>query len=174
MTDHAGAFTIRAATIEDGHALAELHVKTFKETHGTWPSGPNYEIRKWQWDELFKTADGTWFCLVITNREGALIGFAKGQSYSHPDHPFFSGELNKIYLLKQYHRLGLGKRLLAAAAKRFISMGIESMLLFGDAQNPSNHFYEAMGAEKLFAKNGEFHGGYGWRDIKPIADLGIG
>ena len=173
MTDHAGAFVIRTATIEDAHTLAELHVKTFNETHVASPAGPTYKNRKWQWDELFKTADPTWFSLVMTNKEGALIGFAKGQPYHHPDHPGFSGELNKIYLLKQYHRLGLGKRLLAAAAKKFISMGIESMLLFGDAQNPSNHFYEAMGAVRLFAKNGEFHGGYGWRDIKTIADFGI-
>ena len=42
------------------------------------------------------------------------------------------------------------------------------MLLFGDANNPSNNFYEQMGAEKLFAKNGEFHGGYGWTDLQRL------
>lgn len=44
------------------------------------------------------------------------------------------------------------------------------MLLFGDANNPSNGFYEAMGAERLYAANGEFHGGYGWRDLQILAD----
>ena len=43
------------------------------------------------------------------------------------------------------------------------------MLLFGDAQNPSNGFYEAMGAERLYAASGEFHGGYGWRDLHELA-----
>jgi hypothetical protein len=45
------------------------------------------------------------------------------------------------------------------------------MLLFGDAGNPSNRFYEALGADKLFASNGEFHGGYGWRDLQRLASF---
>jgi len=39
------------------------------------------------------------------------------------------------------------------------------MLLFGDAANPSNGFYEAFGAERLYSADGEFHGGYDWRDL---------
>ena len=40
------------------------------------------------------------------------------------------------------------------------------MLLFGDAANPSNGLYEAFGAERLYSADGEFHGGYGWRDLQ--------
>ena len=35
----------------------------------------------------------------------------------------------------------------------------------GDAANPSNGFYEAFGAARLYAPDGEFHGAYGWRDL---------
>ena len=56
-------------------------------------------------------------------------------------------------------------------ARRFLSQGISSMLLFGEARNPSNGFYEAMAAEKLFAANGEFHGGYGWRDLRRLVNI---
>jgi hypothetical protein len=45
------------------------------------------------------------------------------------------------------------------------------MLLFGDAYSPSNRFYEALGAERLFAPSGEFHGGYGWRDLRQLAPI---
>ena len=45
------------------------------------------------------------------------------------------------------------------------------MLLFGDATNRSNGFYEVMGAQKLYASNGEFHGGYGWPDLVSLASL---
>ena len=45
------------------------------------------------------------------------------------------------------------------------------MLLFGDARNLSNLFYEAMGADKLFAANGAFHGGYGWRDLRQLVSI---
>ena len=42
------------------------------------------------------------------------------------------------------------------------------MLLFGDAMNPSNGFYEAFRAERLYSGSGEFHGGYGWRDLQRL------
>jgi hypothetical protein len=54
-------------------------------------------------------------------------------------------------------------------AERFLTQGVSSMLLFGDARSPSNGFYERMGAERLFASEGEFHGGYGWRDLRTLA-----
>lgn len=158
------SFKIREATIDDVPALAALHVKTYRETHGFWGS-PTTKTRRFQWQKFFQDKDDQRFCIVIENEEGNLIGFAKGEPYTHADHAEFSGELNKIYLLKKYHRLGLGRQLLCKVANEFIQRGINSMLLFGDAKNPSNGFYEKMGAEKLFAKNGDFHGGYGWPNL---------
>jgi hypothetical protein len=58
--------------------------------------------------------------------------------------------------------------LLCDVARRFLERGVTSMLLFGDAQNPSNGFYDAQGAERLYSKAGEFHGGYGWRDLRSL------
>jgi len=63
--------------------------------------------------------DGSWFCFVVENRKGELVGFAKGKTYNHSDLPDFSGELNKIYLLREYQRLGLGRRLVGCVARRF-------------------------------------------------------
>jgi hypothetical protein len=63
----------------------------------------------------------------------------------------------------------LGRRLIGHVSRRFLSQGIASMLLFGDAANPSNGFYEALGAERLITQKGEFHGGYGWRDLGALA-----
>ena len=166
MTGDAQAedFQLRAATAADVPALAQLHVTTFVETHGG--PGPTYAVREQQWREAFSRRSGHWFCVVIVRPDGELIGFAKG--VPHHDIPGYAGELNKIYILRRYHRLGLGRRLLGEVSRRFLAIGIDSMLLFGDAQNPSNGFYERMGAERLFAPNGDFHGGYGWRDIRQL------
>jgi len=158
------SFKIREATPGDATAMAALHVTTFNETHGP---GPSFEVRKWQWEKAFQD-DNEWFCFVVQDKDGNLVGFAKGQRYYHSDIPGFSGELNKIYLLRKYHKLGIGRQLICKVANEFAKRGISSMLLFGDANNPSNAFYEKMGAEKLFAKNGEFHGGYGWKDLQKL------
>lgn len=162
------SFIIRGVTIDDIPALAALHFKAYRETHGFWAS-PTIQTRHLQWEQFFREKDGRSFCIGIEDTEGTLVGFAKGEPYTHGDHGEFSGELNKIYLLKKYHRLGLGRRLLCKVAGEFIQRGIQSMLLFGDAKNRSNGFYEKMGAEKLFAKNGDFHGGYGWKDLRILA-----
>ena len=158
-------FRFRDATASDVQALAQLHVTTFVETHGG--PGPSCAVRERQWSEAFARSSDDWFCVVIAGPDGELVGFAKG--VPHHDVPGFAGELNKIYIQRRYHRLGLGRQLLGEASRRFLAKGIGSMLLFGDAGNASNGFYERMGAERLFAPNGDFHGGYGWRDIRPLA-----
>ena len=165
------SFKIREASAEDIRALSALHVKTWHETYWTVLFPPTYEIRYRQWQQQFKVADGSWFCLVVENKNGELVGFAKGKKYSHPDLPEFSGELNKIYILRGYQRIGLGRKLIGHVARRFLLQGISNMVLFGTAENPSCKFHEAMGGERLFAKNGEFHGGYCWRDLQKLAHI---
>ena len=165
------SFKIRDALTEDITALATLHVKTWRETYRTALSPPTYEIRIRQWQQQFNVTDGSWFCLVVENKNGKLVGFAKGQTYEHTDLPGFSGELNKIYLLRRYQRMGLGRRLIEQVARRFLLQGISNMVLFGTPGNPSGKFHEATGGEKLFAKNGEFHGGYCWRDLRILAGM---
>ena len=164
------SFKIREACIEDVSALAALHVKTWNETYWTTVVRPTFRVREYQWRQQFKVKDGSWFCLVVENKNGELVGFAKGKPYNHSDLPEFSGELNKIYLLREYQRLGLGRKLVGYVARRFLAQGISNMVLFGIAENPSCGFHEALGGEKLYAKNGEFHGGYCWRDLQKLAN----
>jgi ribosomal protein S18 acetylase RimI-like enzyme len=159
---------IREALPADIPALAALHVKTWMQTYGHVKNPPTYAIREHQWREQFNVTDGSWFCFVVESRKAELVGFAKGKA--HTDLPEFAGELSKIYLLRDYQRLGLGRRLVGWVARRFLSQGITTMALFGTPQNPSCAFHEALGGERLLAKNGEFHGGYGWRDLHRLAN----
>ena len=164
-------YRIREACEDDVPALAGLHVETFNETHRRGRSGgPSYALREGQWREAFERADGSWFCFVAEDESGELIGFAKGRPHDGGV-PGFGGELNKIYLLRRVQRQGLGRLLLCAVANRFLARGVTSMLLFGEADLPANKFYEAFGAERLYDANREFHGGYGWRDLRPLAAL---
>jgi GNAT superfamily N-acetyltransferase len=159
------SFRIRNAAPDDVPALAKLHVQTFNETHrGGRSGGPSYELRERQWREAFAVTDGSWFCFVVEDDDGELVAFAKGTPHDGGV-PGFAGELNKIYALQRVQRQGLGRLLLCHVARQFLRQGVTSMLLFGDAANPSNGFYEAFGAERLYGDTGEFHGGYGWRDL---------
>jgi GNAT superfamily N-acetyltransferase len=104
----------------------------------------------------------------VEKDDGEGLGFATGTPHDGGV-PGFAGELNKIYVLREFHRRGIGRLLLCNVAGRFLERGVTSMLLFGEATSPSNGFYEAFGAERLFSPTGEFHGGYGWRDLRALA-----
>ena len=97
---------------------------------------------------------------------GELVGFAKG---TRSDNPEYGGELNKIYLLRDYQRSGLGRRLVGHVARRFLSEGITSMWLFGDARNPSSAAWRALGAVKTDTDPG--NGNYGWKDLRRLAEF---
>jgi GNAT superfamily N-acetyltransferase len=163
------ALVIRSATSGDVPALAQLHVTTWNDTYGLRTGGPPLQLRERQWRDAFSRDDGSWFCLVVQRPDGKLVGFAKGARYADAALPEFAGELNKVYLLRDYQRQGIGRRLVVEVARRLLERGIGSMVLFGDARNPSCHCWDALGGERLYDQNGLFHGGYGWRDLQRLA-----
>jgi ribosomal protein S18 acetylase RimI-like enzyme len=165
------SYSIREATIDDVPALAVLHVTTWNQTYAVSSGGPTVELRENQWREKFNTKDDSWFVLLVLDPTGKLVGFANGNRY-HDDGPNnFEGQLNKIYLLTDYQRLGLGRRLFCAVVKRFKAMGIRSMVLFGIADNPSGAFHESMEGERLYSDKGTFDGGYGWTDLDTLTRI---
>ena len=169
---HAGgetidSFTFREATEKDVPELGKLHAITWAETYNR--KNPNIQLRQNQWHKSFtEENDGSWFCILVVNKNNQLIGFAKGKINKDKDSEELHGDLNKIYLLSDYQRLGLGKKLFSYVVKRFLSKGVNEMSLFGVPQNPSCGFHEAMGGEKLYSKKGTFDGGYRWPDLKKL------
>jgi GNAT superfamily N-acetyltransferase len=158
---------IREATAADIPELAALHVKTWNDTYAPLLlKGPGHAVRERQWREKFHAQDAAWFCYVVERQDGRLVGFAQG---NRSDHPEFAGELNKIYLLRDYQRLGVGTLLLGHVARRFRSLGINSMWLFGDARNPASRAWTRLGALKIDDDPGT--GNYGWRDLTALAAM---
>ena len=161
---------IREATAADIPRLAHLHVTTWNATYAPLlMNGPSVATRERQWKDVFAKQDGSWFCFVVENPAGELVGFAKG---NRSDNPEYEGELNKIYLLADYQRLGIGRRLVGHVARRFLEQGVTSMWLFGDARNPSSNAWVALGAVKTDDDPG--NGNYGWRDLRALSKWGVG
>jgi GNAT superfamily N-acetyltransferase len=102
----------------------------------------------------------------VEDGEGRLIGFTWGL----PKHGEFAGELSKIYLRWDYHGLGLGRRMLAETARRFLVRGVESFVLFADPGNPTVSFFDRMGGERLLDERGRFCGAFAWRDVRTLLD----
>jgi GNAT superfamily N-acetyltransferase len=161
------SLVIREATAADIPSLATLHVTTWNATYAPMGAqGPPVTVRERQWRETFARDDGGWFCFVVENGRGELVGFAKG---TRSDHPAYGGELRTIHLLRDYQRLGIGRRLVGHVARRFLVQGITSMWLTGDARNPSRKAWLALGAHKTDDDPGT--GNYGWHDLRRLADI---
>ena len=160
------SFTFRDATENDTHELGKLHAITWAQTYS---GKPNIKLRQYQWDKAFKEENnGSWFCILVVDKNNKLVGFAKGIINKNESSSEQHGDLNKIYLLSDYQRLGLGKKLFAHVVERFLSKGVNDMTLFGVPQNPSCAFHEAMGGERLYSEKGTFDGCYIWRDLKKL------
>ncbi|HET9268695.1 MAG TPA: GNAT family N-acetyltransferase [Vicinamibacterales bacterium] len=158
-------FELREATANDVAELAALHVETFRETHG---GGPPVSLRETQWQRILGANDANDFTFVVEDDSHRLVGFARGTRHDGAV-PGYQGELNKIYVLRRLQGHGLGRALVRRVADRFLTQGVTSMLLFGDARSRSNGFYEHLRAVRLLSPEGEFHGGYGWPDLKELS-----
>lgn len=64
--------------------------------------------------------------------------------------------------------VGFVRLLVGHAARRFLSQGISSAIVFTDPPNPSGAFFDALGADKLLDNAGSFRGAYGWRDLQVV------
>jgi ribosomal protein S18 acetylase RimI-like enzyme len=153
----------RDAVAADIPALAELHVTTWNATYRT-SRGPTVATRAWQWNQAFAKEGRRDFVLVLEDRNGRLIGFTWGR----PHEGEFEGELSKIYLRWEYHGLGLGRRMMAETARRFLDRNIHSFILFAELSNPTLGFYDRMGGERLLDDRGQFGGAFGWRDVRAL------
>jgi ribosomal protein S18 acetylase RimI-like enzyme len=159
------SIVFRDAVAADIPALAELHVTTWNATYNT-TNGPTVATRTWQWNQVFAREHRRDFVLVLQDQNGRLIGFTWGK----PEEGEFEGQLSKIYLRWEYHGLGLGRRMLAETARRFLAHGVHSFVLFAELSNPTLGFYDRMGGERLLDDRGRFTGAYGWRDVRTLID----
>jgi len=159
------SITFRDAVAADIPALAELHVTTWNATYNT-SAGPTVETRVAQWSQIFAKENRRDFVLVLEDRNGRLIGFTWGI----PNEGEFEGQLSKIYLRWEYHGLGLGRRMMAETARRFLDRGIGSVILFAERSNPTLGFYDRMGGERLLNDRGQFDGAYAWRDLTRLLE----
>jgi L-amino acid N-acyltransferase YncA len=158
----------RDAIESDIQELGKLHAITWAQTYNV--KKPNIELRQYQWLKAFtEENDGRWFCIVVVNKNNQLIGFTKGCFVKTENPPGLRGDLNKIYLLTEYQRMGLGSKLFQLAVARFRNKGVTAMTLFGAPQNPSCYFHEAMGGERVYSDKGIFDGNYKWKDLSMIA-----
>jgi GNAT superfamily N-acetyltransferase len=138
---------VREAVEGDAEGLARAHVESWKSTYrGLVPdpyldaldvSTRTREFQEWMREPVNR------FLYVAESLEGKIVGFVSGG----PDRDtsgLETSELYALYLLAEYQRKGIGRKLFKVCVDRLKQMGYRRMILYSLAGNPHQAFYAAM------------------------------
>ena len=140
-------FLIRPGKVEDAPGITYVQTYTWKTTYsGLMPE----EILDNRIKELPKRTENTRRRLeagdpyLVAETEGKIVGMAVCLPSRNPDYPE-DGEIQAIYILKEYQKAGIGRQLFSGCMAYLRQQGHENMIVNCLDGNPSALFYEKMG-----------------------------
>ncbi len=174
---------IRPAGPDDAEAIARVHIDTWRTTYtGIVPDDYlerlSYERSARMWQEILSDPGREGFVFVADDEEAGVVGFVSGGPLREevPGRPGYQGEVYAIYVLKEHQRQRVGSRLMHRAFRWLAERGMGSVVVWVLEENPSRHFYEALGGRRI-AKQKIAIGGvdlpevaYGWSNVAEVID----
>ena len=167
---------VRPAKIADAPAIARVNVDTWRTAYRTivpadYLAKLSYEKREISWLEIISTAEKkAHFVYVAENKSGKIVGFAAGGRERMGKY-MYQGELFAIYILEEYQRQGIGRKLVGCVAAKLADLDLNSLLVWVLGDNSACRFYEVLGGEKVDELQTSIAGvilkeiAYGWTDI---------
>ena len=137
----------------DAADLARVHVKSWRETYpGLLPAAylnamrPEPHARRFHHD-LIRSRDGE--VVMLAEGQDGLIGYCAG-AILHGDGRLADGEVYTLYVLAKSQGAGIGKGLLAAAARVLAAHGAASLIIWVLSENHrARRFYQHLGGREL-------------------------
>ncbi len=80
---------------------------------------------------------------LVNGKIVGMLTYGKSRADKHKE----SGEINAIYVLKEYQGNGIGKKLFLEAVNYLVKDSFDSMIIGCLEGNPSNNFYIKMGGK---------------------------
>ena len=150
-------YKIRKMIKEDSKAVSHVVTVAWNETYpGIVPDDflklliENEDLRAEKTYNHFDEDKDETLVLEIDNE---IVGFVK-YGESNDEEYRGSGEIFALYILKKYHGLGLGRKLVNEAINELKKQGYKTMLIGCLKGNPTNEFYKHIGGK--YIKDGIF------------------
>jgi GNAT superfamily N-acetyltransferase len=175
----APGIVIRRAASRDAEAIARVRIDGWRTSYrGLIPAayldGMQVDASTALWDKVLAAGPNPASVFVASHGD-EVIGFAAGSLLAEPKFGL-NAELTAVYLRREFQRVGLGRRLIAAVVDAQRALGAAGMIVWVIAANkPARAFYEALGAELLVEQAYQWDGmdlleaAYGWRDLDALA-----
>lgn len=167
---------IRLAKESDAAGIAKVHVDSWRTTYkGIVPDAYlfetlTYETRMKNWQGNL----GRGHVFVAEDEEQGIVGFANGGKERSGRYPKYDGELYAIYILKEFQKKEIGRKLMAHVVDYLVNNGFHSMLVWVLEENPSRTFYEKTGGKCVDVETIQIGGrnlqelAYGWENLQEL------
>jgi ribosomal protein S18 acetylase RimI-like enzyme len=145
----------------DAEEIARVHVQCWQESYAEllpaeFLRNLSADARVAQWRKAI--SDPQVFKRVARNA-GRIVGFVSCGSAREDAAKEADGEIFAIYILKAYHRRKIGRSLIAAAARFWLSKGGRNLIVLSMAGNKqAAAFYEALGGVQVYEGSFEIAG----------------
>jgi GNAT superfamily N-acetyltransferase len=165
---------IREASLKDAEGIARVHVDCWRTTYRNiipeeFLQNLTYENRMKMWVQNISNETNYVF---VAEHDGKIIGFTDAGKEKSGKYPGYMADITTLYILEEYHGAGIGRQLLQQIFQKLKENNMTSALVWVLEDNPSRHFYEAMGAKVIVYKKDITIGskqlnlmGYGWNKI---------
>jgi GNAT superfamily N-acetyltransferase len=175
----ASGILLRSAAPRDAEAIARVRIDGWRTAYrGLVPAayldGMQVDANTALWDRILSAGPNS-ASVFVTVRGDEVVGFAAGNKLGEPRYGL-DAELTAVYLRREFQRVGIGRRLIAAVVDAQRAYGATGMIVWLLAANkPARAFYEALSAELLIEQAFQWDGmdlleaAYGWRDLTALA-----
>jgi ribosomal protein S18 acetylase RimI-like enzyme len=148
-------------TLADAEEIARVHVQCWQEAYaGLLPDeflknlSVDTKIAQWRLTvshpQVFKR---------VAREAGRIVGFVSCGPAREGASKGADGEILAIYILKTFHGRKIGRSLIAAAARFWLSKGGRNLIVLSMAgNNQASAFYEALGGVQVYEGSFEIAG----------------
>jgi ribosomal protein S18 acetylase RimI-like enzyme len=148
-------------TPADAEEIARVHVQCWQESYegllpGEFLRDLSIDAKIVQWRQTI--SDPQVFKLIARDA-GRIAGFVSCGSAREGAAKEADGEIFAIYILKAYHGRRIGRALIAAATRFWLSKGGRNLIVLSMAgNNQAAAFYEALGGVQVYEGSFEIAG----------------
>ncbi len=160
-------FDVRKAQPGDEKAIADVQIRAWKETYRSILPAPlatpweNNDLERIWRDRIARTQNSSTTIVVadaVADSDDTVVGFGicgKGRDRVLPA----TAEIPLLYILRQFHGHGLGRRLMRSLASHACESGHSTTGLWVlSANEQAVRFYRALGGIQAVERHGRFGG----------------
>lgn len=147
---------VEKASILDAEIIADINIKVWKTTYCNILSNDTLTKRENQRQLIVERIKNlieinTYLIVKVNDVPVGFISYGNLREIPHLENKKTS-EVYAIYILENYQRKGIGKKLINYAINDLISKDYKNLLIWGLKDNPCAKFYEKIGGKIMYTR----------------------